>query len=292
MSNPMFISFIKLKHKVTDDYTKSLKGFKSKYVAWEDMRKVMSNSKVQYSNMEFRNGAKTSTNCSHDKLTHIILDIDENVTIPEFQKMFKKFTWVLGTTKSHMKGKHGNPDAHCFRVCIEVINVSSDIDVLFRSIELVCPFVDKQTLTKTAAYLGNDGATIIYNNGKPLDLFKANELAKSQLTEESIELAKKKAKHIDSDLRDTHYGSCDLDMIKEQITFEVACDVVESLGFTIERHNKFKLRDEESTASCKIYDDGYCKDYGGDFSGDLFQLVVEYGQMNFGQSIKYIRNFI
>jgi len=283
----MFISFIKLKHKVTDDYTKSLKGFKSKYVAWEDMRKVMSNSKIQYSNVEWKNGVKTKDNFDMSKLTHLIFDIDEDIKIPQFQKMFKKYKWVLGTTKSHLKGKHGDANSHCFRVCIPVINVDMNADVHFRAVSLIAPFTDSQTLTRTAAYLGYDESIIIYNDGKSFDMFKANSLAREQLSEE---LRQREAKKIDKDLLDSHYGGLTLDALKEQLTFESVVDILESVGLEV-IGNKLSLRDER-TKSVKIYTDGSMYDFGDSKNYDIFQVLMDFNGMNFRSSMKYVQKFL
>jgi hypothetical protein len=43
------LSYIKLKGKVIDNYTSTLKGWHNKMVNWEDMHKPMSDSSIQYS---------------------------------------------------------------------------------------------------------------------------------------------------------------------------------------------------------------------------------------------------
>lgn len=43
------ISFIKLKKNVVDSYELTKRNWKSKEVQWNDIHKVMSNSKIQYS---------------------------------------------------------------------------------------------------------------------------------------------------------------------------------------------------------------------------------------------------
>ena len=49
------LSFIKLKGNVKDNYLDSLKGFRNKDVNWDDLHKVLGNSKIQFSPYMFRN---------------------------------------------------------------------------------------------------------------------------------------------------------------------------------------------------------------------------------------------
>ena len=278
------LSFIKLKGKVVDNYLDSLKGFRNKDVNWYDLHKVLGDSKIQFSPYKFRNGCKTGVNCIRDKQDMIVLDIDDGFTIPKFQKMFSKYKYILGTTKSHQKEKKGVVTDR-YRVIIPAINIPDDDEIYFRTVELLFPFSDKQVLTKTAAFLGNDEAIVIKNDGKKLDMFKVSELATQQIKQERLE---KEAKKIDSDLFSN--SSFSFDMVKEQITKEVVVDILGSIGIEV-IGNKCRLR-EERTPSAKIYESGYIKDYGGEFSGDIFALLMELEDMSFGQSVKYTRNFI
>jgi len=282
------LSFIKLKGKVTDNYTKTLKNWRNKDVNWYDLPKVMGNSNIQFSPYRWTNGAKTVKNFNHDKTNCIVLDIDDGLTISSFQNMFKKYKYLLATTKSHQQDKKG-VTCDRYRVIIPAINIDCNADVHFRALELIAPFSDKQVLTKTSSFLGTSNCVVIRNDGKKFDMFKANELAKSQLIEESIELARKKAKHIDSDLRDTHYGRLDSETILEQVTYEVMCDVLESVGYEIIK-GKISLRDER-TSSCKVYDNSVF-DFGSGDSHNVFGLLMKYHNMNFPQAIRYVNNFI
>ena len=101
------ISFIKLKGKVVDNYRLTKKNWCNKDVLWEDMVKVVSNSKIQYSMTAWRNGVKTPKNLDRSKQNAICLDVDDGLSIYEFQRMFKKYDYILATTKSHQKNKKG-----------------------------------------------------------------------------------------------------------------------------------------------------------------------------------------
>jgi hypothetical protein len=137
---------------------------------------------------------------------------------------------------------------------------------------LLFPFSDGQVLTKTAAFLGNDEAIIIKNDGKKLDMFKVSELASQQIEQEKLE---REAKKIDPDLLSNGYGFS-VEMVKEQITREVVIDVLESIGVEFNSIGKCRLREDENTFSAKVYESGYVKDYGSDdMSGDVFHMELE-----------------
>jgi len=281
------ISYLKLKGKVIDNYEKSKKGWLSKSVEWCKLKNVLSNSNVQFSPYSFRNGFKTPFNWSNDKQDMLIFDIDEDLSIAECQKMFSKFTYLIGTTKSHQVKKKG---LICdrYRLCIPAINIPREKDIYFRMLSLIVPFNDGQTETTTGAFLGNDDAIIIYNEGKLLDCHKASLLAKQQLDSEKIEKLS-----IDEDLMPTYTGGNTLEMMKEQLTFEIVVEILESVGYEV-KGNKFKLREEENTSSATInYKSLYIVDFGDrDIGGDIFDILTKHQDMSFKDAMKYVNGFI
>ena len=280
------LSYIKLKGKVIDNYTSTLKGWHNKMVNWEDMHKPMSDSRIQYSCYSWRNGCKTGINFDRSKQNCLCLDVDSGMSIQKFQKMFSKYTYILGTTKNHMKDKKGLI-VDRFRAVIKAINIPDDDLVYFRTLELLAPFNDAQTLTKTASFLGNDNAMIIRNNGKSLDLHKIGLVAKEQIEQEKLE---REANKIDKDLLSNSYGFS-VEMVKEQITREVVVDVLESVGVEVVG-NKCKLRDDERTHSCKIYSDGGLYDFGSGEAYDIFKVLMDIEDMTFKEAINYVRSYI
>lgn len=277
------LSFLILKGKVIDNYDKTLSNWKHKDVNWNDVYKLMSSSKIQYSCYTWRNGFKTPKNFSQELQDCIILDVDDGKSIHSFQKEFGEYKYCLATTKSHQKDKKG---LICdrYRVIFPAINVSKEPNIYFRSLELFCKDNDEQTLTSTASFLGNTEAIVIYNDGDVVDMFPYNELAEMQLEEERIERVV-----IDKDLLPT-YNSNSLEAVKEQLNFEVVRDVLSSLGYEI-IGNKFSLRDER-TKSVKIYNDGYYRDFGSGEHGDIFKILMDYHDMKFRESIDYVSNFL
>jgi len=75
--------------------------------------------------------------------------------------------------------------------------------------------------------------------------------------------------------------------IRGHLDSETVSHIVQYIGYEIYRGNKFKLRDEKSP-SASIRRDGFIKDFGGDFSGDLIDLLREYHNMSFEEAVQYI----
>jgi hypothetical protein len=65
----------------------------------------------------------------------VVLDIDDGLSVYKFQKMFSQYKYILGSTKSHQRTKKG---LICdrFRVILPAINIPSDNDIYFRTMEL------------------------------------------------------------------------------------------------------------------------------------------------------------
>lgn len=280
------ISFIKLKGNVTDNYELTKTGWKNKDVHWKNIHKVMYNSTIQYAPYTWRNGYKTYPNWNNQDQDCIILDIDDGLSIPEFQKRYSYLTYCLATTKSHQKLKKGLIHDR-YRICIPCINVSHDAELYFRALELFCEDNDKQTLTKTSSFLGNNGAIIIYNDGEPLDFYVYNELAKEQLDSERIEKLV-----IDEDYLPSYRSSLSLNAIKEQLTFEVVVDILTELGYEV-KGNKFKLRDDERTDSATInYRSLIITDFGDGYFGDILDVLTSKHDYSFNEAMKYVSNYL
>lgn len=277
------LSFKKLKGNIVDNYHLSLRGWSNKDITWNNIYKVMNKDNIQFSCYEWNNGVKIPKTFRRDKQNCIILDIDDGISIHKIQSMFKKYTYIIGTTKSHMKDKKGIV-CERFRMIIPCINIPTDDDVYFRTLELIAPFNDEQTLTKTASFLGNSKAIIIRNDGDTLDLYKASMLAKQQLDEEFKETVV-----VDRDFINSNGSS--IDDVKSQLTVEIVKEVLESIGIEFVG-NKCRLREDDRTASCKIFPSCWMKDFGGDFSGDIFALLMERESISFTEAINYTKNFI
>ena len=132
-----------------------------------------------------------------------------------------------------------------------------------------------------------DDAIVIYNEGKSLDMFYWSELAKEELKREKLEKVV-----IDKDLLPT-YGSMNIQDIKEQLTYDIVIEILESCGYEIIR-GKFRLREEERTASAKVKHKSLTiVDYGDrEAGGDIFSILMNYQGMSFKEALRYVSNYI
>jgi len=278
------LSFLKLKGNIVDNYEQTKKGWRSKQVLWTDVYKLMTNSKIQYSPFTWRNGYKTMDNWSNNNQDIIVLDIDNGLSISDFQKRYSSFDYILGTTKSHQKDKH-NLVCDRYRVIFKAININHNIDIYARSVELFCPDTDLQTLTKTSSFLGYDDAIVIYNQGKAVDMFLYSEVASKQLETEKAEKIL-----IDKDMLPTYRG-LSMQAIKEQLTFEIVVDILTSIGYEV-RKNKFKLREERTSSATISYKSLVITDYGSGWYGDVISVLKEYHSMSMVEAMKYVCGYI
>lgn len=274
------LSYIALKGNVIDNYKKSKHGWRNKDVEFDNLKNVLSNSTIQFSPYGFRNGVKTYDNWNNDKQDMLVFDIDEDMSIAKCQSMFSKYKYLIGTTKSHQKEKKG---VICdrYRLCIPAINIPNSPDIYFRMLSLLVPTNDAQTETRTGAFLGNDDAIIIYNDGKLLDCHKA-----SLFAEEQIRLEESEKVVIDPDLV-TSRGGYSLQRIKEDLDFEGVVDILERCGYEV-HGNKFKLREDERTNSATIsYKTLTITDYGSGYYNDVIGVLVDYQHMSFRDAISF-----
>ena len=283
------LSYKITKGKIVDEYHKTLKGWNNKDVLFEDIHKLMLNSNIQYSNLKWNNGHKGSKQLNLDSIDCIIYDIDENLTISQFQNLFKKYTYFLATTKSNQKEKKGLV-CDRYRVIFPVINISKDFNVLVRAMELIIPTVDEQTLTKTGAYLGHNEGIYIENKGTLLDMHKANMLATEQFKEEKrLEAEKFK---VPKELQVVSFGSIDVDELKSRLTRDITREILTDYGVEFDGY-ACKLRPEENTHSTRIYGGYYLKDYGcNDSSGDLFSVLMKREGITFPEALRIVSNYV
>ena len=278
------ISYIKLGGNVIDHYKKSKKNWLNKDVEWSNLKNVLSSSKIQFSPYGFRNGFKTADNWNNDNQDMLVFDIDDSMSIAQAQRVFSKYKYLIGTTKSHQKLKK---DVICdrYRLCIPAINIPTNDKIYFRMLGLIVPNNDEQTEIKTGAFLGNDDAIIIYNDGQLLDCHKAALFAEEQLELEHVEKIV-----IDPDLVSGGNGFS-LQRVKEDLTFEAVVSTLDSCGYEVHA-NKFSVRDERTMSASIHYKTLWIKDFGGEFSGDIFALLMEHQGMTFSESIRFVSNHI
>ena len=83
----------------------------------------------------------------------------------------------------------------------------------------------------------------------------------------------------------------DVKYIKSLLTQELVEQIIQIQGFEVKNHF-FKLRKKERTASTSVAENGYIKDFGGDFVGDIFSLLQQERHFTFKDALEYVANFI
>jgi len=78
-----------------------------------------------------------------------------------------------------------------------------------------------------------------------------------------------------------------LNEIRDRLDQQFVAAVLEYAGYEVSRSYKFRLRDE-NTPSVSIRKDGLIKDFGGDFSGDIIDVLKQYHNMSFEESVRYV----
>ena len=77
--------------------------------------------------------------------------------------------------------------------------------------------------------------------------------------------------------------------VTECLNQESVAAVVQHTGREVNGGYKFRLRGDEKTPSASIRKkDGYIKDFGGDFSGDLIDFLRQHHGMSFQEAVEYI----
>ena len=76
-------------------------------------------------------------------------------------------------------------------------------------------------------------------------------------------------------------------VIKDRLNQQTTGEIISFIGFHVNRNHKFSLRDE-NTPSCSIRRDGFIKDFGGEFAGDLIDLLQQSNGLSFKDSVLYI----
>ena len=81
----------------------------------------------------------------------------------------------------------------------------------------------------------------------------------------------------------------ELSVVREYLNANLVGAVLTFLGFAVDTNFKFKMRDEK-TASASIAYNGYLKDFGGTFSGDIISFLIAVYALSFIEAWKYFQN--
>jgi len=256
-------------------------------IEFNSLYNIVSNSCIQYSPYSFYAGMKLQVNWNNDKQNILVFDIDDGMTLTEASDIFNKYTNIITTTKSHRLEKKGKV-CDRFRIILPATNIPKGelyfemLDVMSKSIPM-----DTQVNTKTGAFLGFDNAIVTYNEGIVYDCKYAISYAELQLVN------KLKRNALQAQKRGTGGETYrqDIKALKGVLNGFIVKDILDSLGYRIVG-NKFKLREDERTESCKVFPSGYIIDYGGNQRGDIFELLFKYHGMNLHEAMEYVSRFI
>lgn len=257
--------------------------YKNKNIKFEQLHRMVSSNYRQYSPFFFKDGTKKSENWNNENQNILILDIDDGLTIDKAKEIFKCFKYFICTTKSHQKEKKGLV-CDRFRIILPIINnpIGDDYFSYMRNLEKMFSFIDVQVNTKTGAFLGFAKCEYWYNNG---DLFDMDILRPVSI---------KKVEKIINKQMPFNEADIALESIKSSLTRETVAEIVNSLGFEVDRNFKFKYRQDERTPSASINNatNPLIKDFGSDISGDIFYFVQKVNNLNFLESVDYVKRYI
>lgn len=76
--------------------------------------------------------------------------------------------------------------------------------------------------------------------------------------------------------------------IKGALDKEKAADILSFIGYDVTRDYKFRLREDERTPSASIRNDGYIRDFGSDWGGDVIALLHEHHGQTLPNATKYV----
>ena len=248
---------------------------------------IISSDYIQYSPYYFHSMTKLSVNWDNSNQNILVYDIDDGMSIKECQKIFEKYTYLITTTKNHNKMKKGIV-CDRYRIIFPCKNIPRG-DLYFEMLSVMSEIIpmDIQVNTKTGAFLGNKDAINIYNKGIIYDCSNAIDVANYRIVNRikinSLERTK--------DVKPISTIGLELKELKAMLNDETVIDILIDLGYEF-RGKKFKYREDERSPSCKVYPDGYMKDFGGVFAGDVFQLLYDKYDMKLSDAINYVSKYI
>ena len=83
-----------------------------------------------------------------------------------------------------------------------------------------------------------------------------------------------------------------LQLIRTSLHREIVIDILSSIGYEVKRDFKFFLRPDERRASASIKEDGYIKDFGDGWGGDIIALLQDHRQMTFRDAVQFVADHL
>ena len=83
----------------------------------------------------------------------------------------------------------------------------------------------------------------------------------------------------------------DIKRLKSHLDRSKVMEIMQFLGYEFNRRGFTSLRDER-TPSTSINREGYIKDFGTGWGGDIFALLVDYKGLSFKEALNYIEEVL
>lgn len=258
--------------------------YRNFFIDFNKLHRYVKSDYIQYSSFSWDGGYKNSERFNNENQNLLILDIDDGLSLSQAKTIFNQYKYLICTTKSHQKDKKG---VICdrFRIILPCMNIPIG-DFYFdfiKEIEIKFPFIDKQVNTKTGSFLGFSECQYWYSDGILFDCKPYANIAKAR---KEIEIRNKK----EIVKRDSNYD-IEVSQIKERLTPDIVRDILNAHGFDVDRNYKLKLRNER-TPSTSISRDCLIKDFGSDFTGDVFSVLMEYRGKTFKDSVAIVGGYV
>jgi len=162
-------------------YEKAI-NFSPHEISWDLIEKlVLSEKQNSFTTCHYQ--SSTSAPDGHRKADNfiegqnlIVFDIDDGMKITEAQELLSAFTYLIYTTKSHQKEKHGEMQGDRFRIVIPVKNMfyvsPEQHKQMYANIEELLNITSNDTATRNVSRLfyTNSEAEVYKNEGELLDV--------------------------------------------------------------------------------------------------------------------------
>jgi|GEM_PF-1002341 len=89
-----------------------------------------------------------------------------------------------------------------------------------------------------------------------------------------------------------NYSRLEYADIKARLTPAAVRGIIEGLGYRFDRYGKFALRDERTPSAAIDPKTGRITDFGGDFSGDIFDLLQAFHGMGAKEAKAHVARFV
>ena len=151
--------------------------YKNTDMEFGNVGSIISSDYIQYSPYYYTNRLRDSENWSNERQNLLIFDIDDGMSIEEARYRLGKYMHLITTTKSHLQEKKGLV-CDRYRIIMPATNIPRG-EIYFKMLSVMADElpIDRQTFNKASAFLGNAGATNIYNTGTVYDCSRAVSVA-------------------------------------------------------------------------------------------------------------------